>query len=619
VLDKAAPRFGKWRSSLLQAASLALLANAVIADSSASSSRQNFGPYNAVFLAGGVGITRPLSPKADLLRAGAAWSITGWLRVDRDDGGALLLAAIGDAAAPDCRCVQVDGGRLQLRAAHNTFLSAQQPLALGSWHFVAATYGDGRAHLYVDGEEAASGALSTTAAAPVLRIAPESADDAAGAHHFGGAVADLVLDDQALDTAALRARYAARPDFALIPFQQVGVGWPWQEHAWRGLQEPQAAWTLPHGKAAFDKPALSPAVAADAHESPLQPAGPQDWTIHGWKLAVVREISATPQQLSVPGYADSNWYRAIVPGTVLTTLIDNGVYPDPDIGLNNLAIPESLSRQDYWYRTEFTVPPASHSGRLWLSFNGINYEAEFWLNGKRLGNLRGAFLRGVFDVTEALRHDGLNALAVRISPPPHPGIPHEQSVAAGPGENGGNLALDGPTFIASEGWDWIPAIRDRNAGLWQDVHLRATGALRLLDPQVVTHLPLPRIDSADLDIRVPVENAGTSPAQAILEADVDDIHVRKAVSLDPGITVVTLAPAEFPSLHVLQPKLWWPNGYGEPNLHEVRLVLRSQGAASDSRLVRFGIREITYDLSLFDRSGRLRRVEVDPTGGQRAR
>ena len=43
-------------------------------------------------------------------------------------------------------------------------------------------------------------------------------------------------------------------------------------------------------------------------------------------------------------------------GTVLTTLIARGVYPDPDYGLNNLAIPDSLSRQDYWYRSEFEAP-----------------------------------------------------------------------------------------------------------------------------------------------------------------------------------------------------------------------------------------------------------------------
>jgi hypothetical protein len=30
-----------------------------------------------------------------------------------------------------------------------------------------------------------------------------------------------------------------------------------------------------------------------------------------------------------------------VPGTVLTTLVDRGVYPDPDYGLNNTAIPKA--------------------------------------------------------------------------------------------------------------------------------------------------------------------------------------------------------------------------------------------------------------------------------------
>ena len=617
-MNKAAQRFNGWRSTGWRFTASALVAAAVSANPAGSDPRQNFGPYNAVFLAGGIGITHPLAADAELLRAGAAWSLSGWLRVDRSDGGPLLLASIGDSTAADCRCLQVDSGHLQLRAGTDAPLSAQLELARGSWHFVAATFDGRSAHLYVDGEEAAARALSMAAATPVLRIAPEFADDATGARHFGGAVAGFALDDQALDAATVRARYESRPDFGLIPFQQVGVGWPWQEHAWRGLQEPQPAWTLPHGKGPFSATAVAPAALAAARESPLQPAGPQSWTINAWKLAAAPQIDDSPQHLSMPGYADSNdlhWYRAIVPGTVLTTLIANGVYPDPDIGLNNLAIPESLSRQDYWYRTEFPAPAALSGGRLWLSFNGINYAAEVWLNGRRLGNVRGAFIRGVFDVSAQINRGGVNALAVRISPPPHPGIPHEQSVAAGPGDNGGNLALDGPTFIASEGWDWIPAIRDRNSGLWQDVQLHATGELRLLDPQIISHMPLPRTDSADLDIRVPVENTGSTPVQATVEADVDDIHVRKQVRLNPGITELRLEPAEFPALHILQPKLWWPNGYGRPELHELRLAVLAQGMASDSRTVRFGIREITYELSLFDHSGRLRRVVVDPAAG----
>ena len=84
-------------------------------------------------------------------------------------------------------------------------------------------------------------------------------------------------------------------------------------------------------------------------------------------------------------YDAGSWYVAVVPGTVLTTLIARGVYPDPTYGLNNLAIPESLSRQDYWYRTTFDAPPNRDGKRFTLTFKGINYYAEVWLNGTRLG------------------------------------------------------------------------------------------------------------------------------------------------------------------------------------------------------------------------------------------
>ena len=130
------------------------------------------------------------------------------------------------------------------------------------------------------------------------------------------------------------------------------------------------------------------------------------------------------EMVSASEFDASHWYPAIVPGTVLTTLIANGVYPDPDYGLNNLAIPESLNRQAYWYRTRFTAAPELRGRQLTLTFNGINYAAEIWINGGRLGNIRGAFSRGVFDVTRHVHPGKLNVIAVRVSPPPHPGIPH---------------------------------------------------------------------------------------------------------------------------------------------------------------------------------------------------
>ena len=212
----------------------------------------------------------------------------------------------------------------------------------------------------------------------------------------------------------------------------------------------------------------------------------------GWEMIEASKLKdINGSSLSEPVIDTREWYDATVPGTVLTTLVDQGVYPNPYLGLNNLTIPESLNKQDYWYRTEFTVPKTFNDHELSLNFNGINYYAEIWLNGQYLGHITGAFIRGQFNVTQLIKPDSTNVLAVMIVPPPDPGIPSEQSVKFGAGDNGGKLCLDSPTFVCTEGWDWIPGIRDRDAGIWQDVILRASGPVTIGDPQVITKLPLP--------------------------------------------------------------------------------------------------------------------------------
>ncbi len=600
-------RIGAWAAAVLLA--LGGSAPAATAQLTATS---NFGPYNAVFLAGGVGTMQPLAADSPVLAAGAPWSLSGWLRSDRLTGGPLVVAALGDEPADSCRCLLVDAGHVGLRVGADAALTSSVALARGSWHAVAASYDGHAARLYVDGIEQDTRNVSTAKIAPALHLAPESAADPAGEHHFGGALALFAVSAQALTAEQVRRQHDGAPDFALIPFHQVGVGWPWQEHAWRGLLEPQPAWTLPHANASFSRPANT---IATARPPALQAVRAAAWTLGDWHLAAASTVADGPQTLSSPDFGDDRWWPAVVPGTVLTTLIANGVYPDPDIGLNNLAIPESLSRDSYWYRARFTAPAEIAGRRLTLTFHGINYGAEVWLNGIRLGDVRGAFIRGVFDVTAAIRPGAANALAVHVSPPPHPGIPHEQSVAAGPGENGGNLAIDGPTFIATEGWDWIPAIRDRNTGIWQDVELSASGGVRLLDPQVTALLPLPRTDRADLAIRVTVDNAAAQSVRATIEATLEAIVVRKNVVLPPGASEVLLDAAEFPALRLANPRLWWPNGYGSAELYALRLAVSVDGVRNDEKTVRFGVRQITYELSLFDRAGILRRVEVDPAAG----
>ena len=156
----------------------------------------------------------------------------------------------------------------------------------------------------------------------------------------------------------------------------------------------------PSPKAPFSKPDVA---APPPTKTTLQPAGDGSWTLSGgWKLAAAPDVHASPAAIASPGLDTQAWMPAIVPGTVLTSMIANGVYPDPDYGLNNLDIPELLNRQDYWYRAEFSAPKDTTARHLRLVFDGINYQADVWLNGQRLGEMKGAFIRGVFDVTGKL-------------------------------------------------------------------------------------------------------------------------------------------------------------------------------------------------------------------------
>ena len=566
------------------------------------------GPYNVTILEGGEGLTRKLAPGTASLEANGAWSMTGWVNPRRIQPGPAALLVVGDTPA-DARAIFLADGKPGMYADNQTLIG-DSTVASGSWTAIAATYDGTTARLYVNGREVQSKAMQVAAAGNAISVAP-LLPEMQGAPHFGGQLAGLKLHKQALSAKQVQTLAAAKPDFGLVVFYEVGGHWPWQVKQWRGLQEPQDPWTLPKGNAAFSKP-MAKTLEPRAE---LVPAGTNAWILKNWRLAEAPKVEASAKDISSANYTDAAWYPATVPGTVLTTLIDRGVYPDYDYGLNNMAIPESLARQDYWYRTSFDAPAGIDGKQLTLTFKGINYAAEVWINGSRRGNIRGAFIRGEFDVTGSVAPGKRNVIAVRISPPPHPGIPHEESIAAGPGENGGWVALDGPTFAASEGWDWIPGIRDRNTGIWQDVELKASGRVRLLDPQVITRLPLPKTDTAEVSILVPVDSSHIAPVDVSVTAKFEGVSLTKTTSVIPGRSEIKFTAAEFPALNVANPRLWWPNGYGAQELYHLDLAVSDRGRPSDTKSLRFGIRHVTYEYSLFDSDGRLRRVEVDVAAG----
>jgi len=327
-------------------------------------------------------------------------------------------------------------------------------------------------------------------------------------------------------------------------------------------------------------------------------SAPQPVTLaDGWMLQDVAKVPQAGAEVASASFDARGWYAATVPGTVLTSLVNDHVYPEPLYGENERPeiIPESLCHTSYWYRTVIRVPRTYRNHHVWLNFDGINYAADVWVNGVQVGKIRGAFIRGIFDITAQVKAGRPAVVAVLVAPQPHPGDPHEHTLRNGVGQNGGITAIDGPTFLSTIGWDWLNAVRDRDTGIWQKVFLSATGPVLLKDPLVTTDLPLPRTDSSDVAVEATVENVSDQPVTGLLEGTIENIVFERQVQLAPHSTQqITFDSKSTPALHIDHPRLWWPNGYGEQQMYQLHLAFRIRRSVSDAADVDFGVRKITY-------------------------
>jgi exo-1,4-beta-D-glucosaminidase len=311
----------------------------------------------------------------------------------------------------------------------------------------------------------------------------------------------------------------------------------------------------------------------------------------GWSIQSSAGVPETGAVLSSPGFSTRGWYPATVPSTVLGALVEDHVYSNPYFGMNLRGIagteypvsfnfsnipmpPDSPFRRSWWYRTEFQLGPEFRGKVIWLGFDGINFRANIWLNGRQVasaGEAAGAWRLFDFDVTAAARPGGANALAIEVFPP----LPHDLAI----------------TFV-----DWNPLPPDKDMGLWRDVSIRATGPVALRYPTVTTHLN-PAADSAQLTVKAELTNAGPRPVEGVLRGAIESIAFSQPVRLAAHETrVVRFTPEQFPQLRLANPRLWWPAQVGEQNLYPLDLRFEVNGKVSDAAGIQFGIREITSEI-----------------------
>jgi hypothetical protein len=340
-----------------------------------------------------------------------------------------------------------------------------------------------------------------------------------------------------------------------------------------------------------------------------------------WQIQSSFLVKEDGERVSTLAYAPVGWVRSEVPTTVLNALVKNGVYPDPRFALNGYRLPDAsdeFNRKEdlgkyshlpdqrnpwtdpWWFRTTFSLARASSpTDRTWLHFNSINYRTEVWLNGHKVAGreeMVSMNQRFAFDISRWVVA-GSNCLAVKVWRVDHVGSPGPQLVPLANNRFEDHQS-DGPMDYAVQmagGYDCFPPVPDRYTGILQDVWLETTGPVTIHDPFVVSELPLPRTDAATLKISATLANSSEQPVTALLRGIVPGANVsfETTVALGAGETkMVSIDPRPV----VENPKLWWPNGYGEHPTYELNLQAVVGQKVSHRQQVRFGVRQITCEM-----------------------
>ncbi len=312
-----------------------------------------------------------------------------------------------------------------------------------------------------------------------------------------------------------------------------------------------------------------------------------------WQVQRASEVKGSGEQISQAAFNTNGWVAATVPGTVLTSYVNVGALPDPALADNWDNASESFFNSNFWYRTAFNLPTEMKGKHVFLNFDGINWKANVYLNGKKIDRIEGAFTRSKVDITNLLNANGANILAVEIVKNAHPGsikVKNRKNTDF----NGGILGYDNPTFHATIGWDWITTVRGRDIGIWNDVALTTAGDVSLSDPVVTTTLT-GADNKASMTPTVVLANNEGREVKGELRGWIGNISFSKTVTLAPNATQeVSFSPDEFAQLKEQNMKLWWPNGYGTPYLYKAGFEFATDEGVQSRTCYKAGIRQMTY-------------------------
>ena len=223
--------------------------------------------------------------------------------------------------------------------------------------------------------------------------------------------------------------------------------------------------------------------------------------LQSWKIQPGDQLSVGGDNISTTGFETDTWYDAHAPSTVLASLVGQGQYKDLYFGKNLSDVPKGRFERPWWYRNEFVLKGDYSRAVTLLEFDGINYAANIWLNGRQVADVKqvyGAFRRFRFNVSEFVKK-GDNVLAVEVVPP-------------------------GPGDFSTGFVDWNPPPPDRNMGIFRPVTLHHCKNVSIDNPFVWTDLDTDKLDRADLAVSAELTNHSSQSVTGVLGGSIESIN-----------------------------------------------------------------------------------------------
>src|SRR3954454_16177857 len=216
------------------------------------------------------------------------------------------------------------------------------------------------------------------------------------------------------------------------------------------------------------------------------------------------------------------------------------------------------------YRTTFEHPTPSGDERAWVTFDGIFYQGDVWLDGAYLGDTEGYFLPHTFEVTEQLSARREHTLAVEVACSPQTDRTAKRNLTG-----------------VFQHWDcldpeWNPG------GIWRPVRVESTGPVRIRDLRVLC-----REATADRAVVVFRANLETIDTRAVtVRSTVGAVDHELSQSLAAGDNLIEW------TVTITDPALWWPWSMGDQPLHDATVEVLVDDKPSHQRAVRTGLRRV---------------------------